>query len=154
MIGCGNKAFGDVNIDLYPEDRNQCSFNWDPKKVKNFVLADAQYLPFIDNAFNKIYSSHVLEHIPNPLQAVREMKRVCFDRVYLLLPSQFLAAYCPAHVYSWNPDTLKTLLRLAFENVETGYTKRLHRGLGGKVAVINLFYKIFKIYTELYAVCS
>ena len=39
-VGCGDKAVGDVNVDLFPDDRSQCEIDWDPKKVKNFVLAD------------------------------------------------------------------------------------------------------------------
>lgn len=154
VIGCGHAAFGDVNIDLFIGDKTQCKYDWDPKKVRNFVLADACNLPFKENAFDYVYSSHVLEHLPNPLQAVQEMRRVCGKKTFLILPSQFLESFCPAHLYTWNPDTLKTLLSRAFKNVETGYTKRLHRGLGGKVFAINLLYRVFRVYTELWAVCS
>ena len=41
-----------------------------------FLLADAQALPFKDNAFSTVISMLVLGYVPNDLKALREMKRV------------------------------------------------------------------------------
>ena len=46
------------------------------KGIKNLVLADAQYLPFIDNSFDIAISSGNLEHFENPQKALLEMARV------------------------------------------------------------------------------
>jgi hypothetical protein len=40
------------------------------------VKMDITDIPYPDNAFNVIYCSHVLEHIPNDRQAMRELYRV------------------------------------------------------------------------------
>ena len=41
-----------------------------------FVPCSAENLPFEDNSFDMVYSSHVLEHIPNPEKALQEIYRV------------------------------------------------------------------------------
>jgi SAM-dependent methyltransferase len=43
---------------------------------KPFVLASATALPFQDNSYDSLWSIWVLEHVPNPEQALREMRRV------------------------------------------------------------------------------
>ncbi len=40
------------------------------------VHADIQHLPFADNSMAGIYNLHVLEHIPDDRQAIRELNRV------------------------------------------------------------------------------
>ncbi len=53
--------------------------------TKPFVLGSATALPFPDNSFDAIWSIWVLEHIPNPEQALREMRRVLKNGGYLYL---------------------------------------------------------------------
>jgi len=45
-------------------------------KLSNFICCDAQALPFRDHAFNLAYCHNVLEHVANPWQVIRELKRV------------------------------------------------------------------------------
>jgi ubiquinone/menaquinone biosynthesis C-methylase UbiE len=42
----------------------------------DFVLADAQHLPFKDGAFNKVMCTEVLEHIPDDRKGISELYRV------------------------------------------------------------------------------
>ena len=42
----------------------------------NYVLADGRAMPFNDSSFHIVYSNHVIEHIPTPERAVREIERV------------------------------------------------------------------------------
>lgn len=42
----------------------------------DFVLADAQHLPFRDGAFDKVICTEVLEHIPDDKLGIRELYRV------------------------------------------------------------------------------
>lgn len=43
---------------------------------KPFVAASATHLPFPDNAFDALWTINVLEHVPTPELALREMRRV------------------------------------------------------------------------------
>jgi SAM-dependent methyltransferase len=52
---------------------------------KPFVLGSAIALPFPDNHFDAVWSIFVLEHIPTPEQALREMRRVVKDGGYIYL---------------------------------------------------------------------
>ena len=43
----------------------------------DYVQADAQQLPFADETFDIVISCEMIEHVPDPLAAVRQMARVC-----------------------------------------------------------------------------
>jgi len=64
-VGCGDRPAGDVNLDRFYYG-----------KWKNFIIAEAHRLPFKNNAFEKVYSKHCLEHLEKPLMFFREAKRV------------------------------------------------------------------------------
>ncbi|MDJ0270503.1 MAG: class I SAM-dependent methyltransferase [Aigarchaeota archaeon] len=83
-VGSGHNPRGDVNVDLYRD--------WTPhtfgKKVvrKNLVQADAHMLPFRDSCFDVVLSFHLLEHLDNPIQELREFERVSRHRVIVAVP--------------------------------------------------------------------
>ncbi len=52
---------------------------------KRFVLGSATSMPFADNSYDLIWSIWVLEHVPNPEQALREMRRTVKDGGLLYL---------------------------------------------------------------------
>ena len=43
----------------------------------SFQAADAHHLPFPDDSFDVAHAHQVLQHLPDPVQALREMVRVC-----------------------------------------------------------------------------
>jgi ubiquinone/menaquinone biosynthesis C-methylase UbiE len=70
-------------IDINPQAiENAC--------VKEVEVMDAASLQFKDNTFDKIYSSHTNEHIPNLLKALQEMARVVKKggRIVLIYPAE------------------------------------------------------------------
>jgi len=61
----------------------------------NFLLADAENLPFKDNSFDLVISSHVLEHLPDFQKGLREIKRVTKKKAIIALPTCLnLCAIC------------------------------------------------------------
>ncbi|GBG40158.1 methyltransferase domain-containing protein [Mycobacterium montefiorense] len=43
----------------------------------SFVTADVERLEFPDDTFDVVHAHQVLQHVANPVQALREMRRVC-----------------------------------------------------------------------------
>jgi len=77
-----------VSIDL----SLRCLTSVYAQKGKNnidFIRADLQYLPLVDNSFDKIVSGDVLEHIPSVPRTLQEFYRVTrrIGMIFLLVPS-------------------------------------------------------------------
>lgn len=86
-VGSGNGPFprADVLCDRYLEDTQRVD-----KLVidRPFIIGDITALPFLDNSFDFIFCSHVLEHIDNPEIAIKELMRVG-KRGYIEVPTEF-----------------------------------------------------------------
>jgi SAM-dependent methyltransferase len=50
------------------------------------VFGDATTLPFADGTFDLVLAIEVLEHVPGPEVALRELSRVCSDRLIASVP--------------------------------------------------------------------
>jgi ubiquinone/menaquinone biosynthesis C-methylase UbiE len=70
---------------------------------KPFVLGSATALPFPDNRFDATWSIFVLEHIPTPEQALREMRRVTRDGGYIYLYPAWSCSSWKADGYEVRP---------------------------------------------------
>jgi len=154
-VGCGNMPEGNVNVDAFPLDRTQCAFEWKPKETVNFVLADATHLPFRNKVFSAVVARHCLEHIPAPLEALKEWSRVCKGKVQVYVPSQYIYTRTRTHIYAWTPYELTNLLKLVFPKVYVNYTERgvlnnllYKRKL--KFMVAQILIRLFGFYREIY----
>lgn len=120
-IGCGKNYEGDINLDRYIEDpdhfQRMRDGTIDPRRIPNFILADAYHLPFRDEAFDEAVLNHVIEHLLEPSIALREVKRVTKHRVRIKIPSA-MANIREAHLYSWDLFTVKNFLHNFFPSVE------------------------------------
>jgi len=99
---------------------------------KPFVLASATAMPFKDGEFDAIWSIWVLEHVPNPESALREMRRVVKPGgVILLAPAWFCT--------SWAAD---------------GYPVRPYSdfGLGGRITKASLVLRASPAFALFYTV--
>jgi len=85
-VGCGAFSYCDVNTDLFIGKNIHSPQIIKPKKLKNFVKSDGQYLPFKDNCFDLVYSGHVIEHVNNPFLFLKELIRVSKNRVLIKCP--------------------------------------------------------------------
>jgi glycosyltransferase involved in cell wall biosynthesis/2-polyprenyl-3-methyl-5-hydroxy-6-metoxy-1,4-benzoquinol methylase len=53
----------------------------------NFLIADSENLPFADNSFDLVVSSHVLEHLPDFDRGLAELMRVTRKRAIIAIPT-------------------------------------------------------------------
>ncbi len=60
-------------------------------------------MPFPDGEFDAVWSVWVLEHVPNPEQALREMRRVVKPNGLLLLAPAWMASPLAANGYGVRP---------------------------------------------------
>jgi ubiquinone/menaquinone biosynthesis C-methylase UbiE len=90
-VGCGDKPSGSVNCDLFVSDgkHRENKTVLKPKNIPNFIVCDVKHLPFRSNCFDLVFSSHVIEHIPNPALMLSEMDRVSRNRVKVICPHGF-----------------------------------------------------------------
>ena len=152
-VGCGGRPTGFVNLDLYPEDREQFNEAWNPKDVPHFVLGDAQALPFRDKVFTDLVAYHLIEHLLEPLAGLREFERVA-NQVELTTPSQFSTDRTPSHLYTWNPFTFGNLLRQVFSHVEVEYkTDKPFLPGSRKLTLLNPVFKALGIHREIRGRC-
>ena len=55
-------------------------------KAKVDVVAPGDELPFADDSYDFVFSSHVIEHFPDPIRALREWIRVARRYVVIVAP--------------------------------------------------------------------
>jgi len=106
-IGCGDSPHGNVNCDLYLTESPEMGKGRkiDPKKCPNFIRCDAFHLPFRDNTFEEVFSSHFMEHMDKPLKVLMEMLRVSNYKVVFVVPHRmcrgfrdiFYPKFCKEH---------------------------------------------------------
>ncbi len=80
----GSVLKGDVNLDLAAPKERRCE-SIVPSPGSPPCYGDAMRIPFPDKHFGAVLASHVLEHVDDPDQALREWRRVA-DRVFVLVP--------------------------------------------------------------------
>ena len=88
------------------------------REIPNFVLADAEHLPFKDESFNVTFSSHTIEHVGNPSLMVREMCRAAKKKVIVRCPHRRgSGAKMPYHVNYFDEEWFKEVSnRLGYKN--------------------------------------
>lgn len=85
-VGCGagyamKKASDELNCDSFgidpdPGGHGVGRYNTGSTSGLRIKRAEAEALPFDDNTFDVVYCSHVLEHVKDEAQSLKEMKRV------------------------------------------------------------------------------
>jgi SAM-dependent methyltransferase len=103
-IGCGEDP-------LYPENplwiQVDNAFNdWALSLAPNRHRLPATRMPFADGTFTTVYASHILEHIANPLTALREWWRLLAPGGHLIVcvPHRDLYEKRLELPSIWNPD--------------------------------------------------
>jgi len=124
-IGCGSvpHAITRGGPDVVHADLNKTELN---KRILE-IQCSIYYLPLRNKTFDLIQCSHVLEHLTNPLEAVKEMKRVS-NRAVIKVPNlrASMSEY-HEHIFTWSKQSLKTFLKLVYDKVEVK-TEPMSRG--------------------------
>ncbi len=122
-MGCGpgfNFRLGfllnkNKNLKIYGIDLSNQNIKIAKEEIKNskFDIGNVEKLPYENEFFDKITYLHVIEHVPNPLQSLRELKRV--------LKFNGVGSICFQNKYG-------------IENLGMGFSKKLVSILGGDKA--------------------
>ena len=88
-VGCGSAAFWIANLDRIPAGWSVTLTDFSPGMLQGarealagaehpfqFLQADAQALPFAEAEFDAVIANHMLYHVPDRPQALREMARI------------------------------------------------------------------------------
>jgi len=140
-VGCGtgyimekvkNEFAGDCfGVDPEPLAHGVDKFQDHTQKKLNIVCGIAEHIPFPEATFDVVYSSHVLEHVDDVLQALLEMKRVLKNNGILIIG-------VPTAAMAWI-NLLSQLLftsHIRFFNVLAKPFPFVHKG---KTKFINMF---------------
>jgi SAM-dependent methyltransferase len=87
-VGSGGWPFRRANhlADKFPDGTTH-RFEGMVRDGRPFFEVDIEHLPFGDQTYDFVFCSHVLEHLDNPAQAMRELMRVA-RRGYLEVPTR------------------------------------------------------------------
>ncbi len=157
-VGCGLTPSGDVNCDLFTSEgqhRTRAKGERGPvlevKRIRNFVVCDAQHLPFCDGAFKEVVCNHVIEHVSSPRGLLVELLRVSDYEVTLHCPHKLgdrLEGRFDRHIHffnrSWFVDAARKLDCFVFHRISKEKTLPFEFfGLGFKVP-LELEVKLWK----------
>ncbi len=98
----------------------------------NDVIASVLALPFVSTVFDGVICTEVVEHVPEPELALREMARVLTagGRLYLTVPMSWALHYVPHDYFRFTPYGLRHLLTKA------GFQVLALRQVGGLFTLI------------------
>lgn len=92
-----------VGIDLEP-------------KASFVEKGDVENLRFKDKSFDVVISLCVLEHVKDPVKAIKELKRVCKKQLFIAVPNEPFFSFwrfmrrCKEHLWNISPEILKYYL--------------------------------------------
>jgi len=92
-----------TGVDLTPAMLDQAARLAKQKNTPNvtFQLGDATALPFDDGSFDIVVTRFSMHHFPDPLAALREMRRVCAPGGRIVVVDMY-ASEAPEQAAEWN----------------------------------------------------
>lgn len=116
-VGCGRKPYRQFLLDKkyitqYTGLDIETAIVYDDD-VKPDYTWDGLNMPFGDNSFNTLMATEVLEHCPDPMQVINEMKRVLKPGGLLFFTVPFLwnLHEVPHDEYRYTPFALKRIFK-------------------------------------------
>lgn len=154
-VGCGEKSRGNINIDCYI-----------PKVVPtNFILANAEYLPFRKSSIDIILSYYNIEHLINPADFIKNVYNIAKVKIEIVTDNSEWVGdvffrllgegriFNDEHYYKWSIEYMQNLLnRLGYKknkvkvlNLSSSIIVRLISYLGKIPRIGNFFYRDLKV---------
>ena len=90
-VGCGNRPY---EKSFFSGCSQYIGCDYLSERSKPDVVCSALDLAFPDNEFDTVVSTEVLEHVPDPLRALRQMYRVAKPGAYVIVSTPM---YWPRH---------------------------------------------------------
>jgi SAM-dependent methyltransferase len=90
-VGCGRKPYKDT---YFSGATSYTGVDYLTERSQPDIVASALDLPFDDKSFDTVVSTEVLEHLSDPLRALRQMHRVLTPGGHLILSTPM---YWPRH---------------------------------------------------------
>lgn len=129
-VGCGAgerlELARDLGWDTWGADLGEAAIREATQRAHRAVVASAEVLPFAENSFHYLNLSHVLEHLYDPLAALRECRRLLCPEgvVQVTVPNgagwgarrygaDWRAWDLPRHLYHFTAATLTALVEKA-----------------------------------------
>lgn len=111
-VGCGRRPYEKT---YFSNAESYLGTDYLTDRSKPDVVASAEKLPFDGQSFDTVTSTEVLEHVPDPLRALKEMHRVLKPEGYLILS---VPMHWPRHEqpYDYWRFTYDGLLHLLHES--------------------------------------
>jgi len=100
---CGHLNYTSQDFAQYDgkgDGRGLQTEQWDNSKLD--IVSDITQIPRLDESFDIILCTEVLEHIPQPLLAIKEFQRLLKPKGILIITAPFcsLTHFAPYHYYS------------------------------------------------------
>lgn len=90
----------DILLDLYEEDKEGHRHRTSIIKDRPFVNADICNMPFENKEIDYVIAQYILEHIPNPDKAIKELQRVAKKGI-IIVPNEFHDIAHPSKTHLW-----------------------------------------------------
>lgn len=156
-IGCGNLNSVHSGDHVFFNSKDVIHIDIKKKSYHLEVQTSVNSLPFKDNFFDISYLSHVLEHLENPLLALKEIKRVTKKTVVVRVPNASYFRFKDEHeehLFSWTPSTIESLLNKVFTNVKITTSKRYNKKRNYIKKIVFAIATLFLKNNEIVIICK
>lgn len=112
-VGCGENAKGNVNVDCYV-----------PTSIpENFILANAEHLPFRDGSIDVVSSYYNIEHLLNPAIFIQNMFGIAREKIDIVTDNSEWVGdiffrllgdgriFNDEHYYKWSVEYFSNLIK-------------------------------------------
>lgn len=108
-VGCGNGAYVTALAGTYDiQGADQRSYDSWRGMPDRFSVQDGERLDFADASVDTVLSFETLEHLPNPLEALREYRRIARKNVIITVPNCDVSAGFAKSNLIWSHWTDRT----------------------------------------------